>query len=599
MQFKHLHTFIAVTLACLLLASCHSKVDLTDINKQAELDLGLAFPVGTMRVTIGDILNAGTFDRIYVDDKDLFHLIDTVDLNPKKYHNINLEEFVLKNSDVTVLPIKPALNGKTSIVGDGSTVTELSFETAISAEHFNVDPLDERVDSIRVDSAKFFAMINEKEFGLKWSEIERIDVELGKQFNRKKSKVISLPFSKYSYAERFSFDVDNFSFCLMKDPRDTREGSIDSVNVRVTFYIRPEDGHTLDVTDNSRFLLDLRIIVDKYEAIWGYFAPGKQMKDEDIIDMNEEWEEWKNIKKLKVRFMEPYFKVFYFHKVAAPLNMVIDYVYAKNAQGETGNATWGSSTSTTFPLQNRLDPDIKTLGDSVCNIQLFNQHPDSGHVDQLFNVRPDYFNYRYRMVLDEKAGWRQHRLERDIMTRGYVAADIPFKIDKQSEAEYSTTLEDVNISSISLDSIVASTEALDSVKTSDVKLIIEVRNGLPFKFTGDFTFLDKNGRNLDLRLIQDSTKNSLVFPAPTIQRGSNEKYGKVTAPSVARYIIAVGKNDFERLAEVKSVRMDVAMLDNPEPCMITTKDYLKVFIGIAARVDAILDLEKSNDNNKK
>ena len=598
MHFKHLHTAFALV-AIGLLASCHSKVDFTDINKQADLEMGLAFPVGTMCVTIGDLLHAGDFNLIYVDDSAVFHLLDTVDLNPKTYHKINLDEYVLQTSSATPLGVKAANGGKSTLEGDGSTVIPLSFDMALSTSMFNKDPNDERVDSIWVARASISSVIKLKEMDIKPSEIQKVEVELGSQFYRKNTKKFTIPFSDYGFGTPIPAEVDNFSFCLMKDTHYPKDGSVDNVDVHVTIHIRPESDHIIKLTDNSSFVYDMQLKVDQYDAIWGFFAPGKEMQDEDITDMNEEWEEWKNIKKIKVRFKEPTFEVYYSHKVAAPLVMNISYVETQNAQGEKVSAEWGKgNTSTSFIMENKLNPEPKTLGDSVYNTRRFTSHPDSGHVDLLFNVRPDYFKYKYWMSVDEKADWRQFRLERDLMVRGYAIGDIPFKIDTLSELEYSTTLEDVNISSISLDSIVESTEILDSVRTSDVKLILEIQNGLPFKFTGQFAFLDANRNKINLKLVDENDNNQLILAAPKMERANNEKYGKIVAPSITRYTVTVGKNDFKRLSEVKFIQMDVAMIDNPKPCKITTKDYLKVFIGVAAHVDAVMDFDKASSNDK-
>ena len=46
--------------------------------------------------------------------------------------------------------------------------------------------------------------------------------------------------------------------------------------------------------------------------------------------------------------------------------------------------------------------------------------------------------------------------------------------------------------------------------------------------------------------------------------------------------------------------MHVAMVDNPEPCLLTDETGLKVQMGLSAHVDAVFDFGKvSNENNTK
>ena len=253
-----------------------------------------------------------------------------------------------------------------------------------------------------------------------------------------------------------------------------------------------------------------------------------------------------------------------------------------------------------------MNPNSTNFNDSVINSQQFSYEPSKGHLDELFDVRPDFFEYSFYMQVDKNYRadypWSQHRITRDTRIHGYATADIPFKLNKESEMEYTSTINDVNISSISLDSILADVKMIDSLKASDIKLILEVENGLPFEVSGQFTFLNKDSVDMHLVLFEDNEDNKLLFAAPKMERGAGQKYGTVVkGSSVTRLIVSVDKNDFDRLAQVGYIRFDAALVNNPEPCCITKDDYLRIKIGIGAHVDAVLDFAKDDnkDNNKQ
>ena len=96
MSFKHLYAFIALA-AGLVLAGCHSDVDLDNVDTTSNVQLGLAVPVGSISASIGDFLGSGQVSQIQVDDKGVFHYVDTFQIPTKPYHKINVADYIIKN----------------------------------------------------------------------------------------------------------------------------------------------------------------------------------------------------------------------------------------------------------------------------------------------------------------------------------------------------------------------------------------------------------------------------------------------------------------------------------------------------------------------
>ena len=60
MKCKHLYALIAITAGCML-AGCHSDVDLGNIDKKAEVEMGLVLPIGNIHMKIGDFIGDGNY----------------------------------------------------------------------------------------------------------------------------------------------------------------------------------------------------------------------------------------------------------------------------------------------------------------------------------------------------------------------------------------------------------------------------------------------------------------------------------------------------------------------------------------------------------
>ena len=592
--------FLTILMASSLLLACHSDVDLKNMDTSSEVEFGLALPVGSLRATLGDFLGDGQISQIYVDQDGIFHFMDTVEIPAKEYRSIDVASYMIKNSTALDFKIKDAVD--IPAIPPTPVAIPIPFKMQLGLEGINEDKSTERIDSIWVTKADFYSTINVSDFDLNWSEIESVKLVLGQQFKRPEGDTIDIPVAGKDFGQRIDIKVDNFTLDLLVNDSDPTIGTVNMIDFDIIFYVHPS--HMITVTDDSKITYDLKVDVIDYDAIWGFFQAGNQMRDERRLSLDSIWEDWQRVKRLKVRFAEPKIEVFVAHKVAAPLRMYIDYILAIDSLGQPSYATWDNETKYDFALKNSLSPLIDpVLGihDSVYNSQVFSYEESKGHIDKLFDVRPDSFLYSFYLLVDqnprEDYPWKQHRITKDVNINAFAIADIPFKFNEGSELQYNTTLSDLNISKISLDSLLGEGGVVDTLMTSDLKLILSVSNGIPFDIDGVFTFLDKDSLPMNLQLLQDSTQNHILFPAPTMTKLAGQKYGIVSEPSVTNVIINVDKTKVEKLSEVKHIHLDASIAGNPQPCQIDTNTYVSVKIGIAAHMDAILKFTNQNNNN--
>lgn len=595
MTLKHLHAFIAIMAGCML-ASCHSDIDLKNIDKTAEIEMGVALPVGSVHATMGDFLGANQVEQIKVDEYGIFHFMTTVDIPSKPYHQINIADYIIK--DESTLKFSIAEKTGTGIIPAGMGEVELTFDMELGMEGINEDATQERIDSIWITDADFTSIINVENFDLNWSEITGVQLKLGDQF-RRDVKVIDIPVSGQDFNKEIPIRIKDFTLSLMKDPSNPDAGTVNKIKFQIIFKVNPT--HNITVYDDSKFAYNMRVNLIDYDAIWGWFQAGNQMRDCQRLAMDSLWDGWKDVKKLKVRFAEPSIQVTFSHKVAAPLRMYIDSLLAIDSLGHATAATWDGESKTDFDLRPTLSPYTKDLKDSVITTRIFNYESSKGHIDKMFDVRPDTFSYGFHLLVDQNPRsdypWKQHRITKDSLVRGSAEIDVPFKFNTGSELEYTATIYDVDLSKVTLDSILDASNIDSKVKASDLKLMVKFKNRIPFDLEAVVSFLDKDTADMSMVFLTDSSVNHIHIPAPAMTKPVDEKsYGHVSQASETTVFISLDKSQFDRFAEVKHIRLNAAITNNPQRCILDTSTDLTIFIGIAAHVDAILDLNK---NEKK
>lgn len=594
-----------------IISGCKSDVDLKNISSRIEAEMGIAIPVGDMKVTTNDFLGGNQVKKIYTDEYGIFHYLDTLDIPTRDYHMIDLSDFVSTKTEsfkvYDQLQQNGYLNPDGSVKDDkkGSPIY-LQFDLHLVINKLNNKPEYERLDSVQVTQATFTSMVNVTDLGLDWSWINSIDVVLGDQFRKSSGKTVRI-YTKgdgKGYGQPIPVSIDAFTACFMNNPaaEPSATNVINYCDFTFNFsFTIPTDASVTIQKETSAFDYQFESQFIGFDAAWGFFQASNKMRDRDYIILADEWSDWQNVKKAKMRMMEPEINVAIWHHVAAPLYMYLDTLIASNTNHEKVSATWDGKTSTSFPLDKCLSP-FSPLGDSVMNTKQFNYELSKGHLDQLFEIRPDTLFYSYTLLVDKNDRydypWKQHRVTSNTQVKGYAAVDLPFKVNSESEAQYLTKIEDVDFSRVNLDSLLEDVDIIEESNARNIKLWLTFTNGLPFDINGKVKFLDKDSNQLDLHFTGDDDWNIVHIPAPKMERHSGEKYGYITEPGLSTVILNVVQSDFDLLTQCKHLRLDAYMGANPQPCVIDTTNYMRVHVGVAANVQAIMDFNKKEDDKK-
>lgn len=606
---KKLSILGAITCLVCLLNGCKEKVDFNNIDTTMQADFGLAIPVGDMTVTTADFLGGNQVKRIFIDDEGVFHYIDTLDIPTRVFHPIDIKKYIGEtHKDFSVyqqLLEKGLIDSEGEVKGIGEAIS-LFFPLTLHLDDLNKDPNYERLDSIRVDSARFTSVVNVEQLeDLKWSWINYVDVILGKQFKRAQGNKVRVytkdegKQSRYDYGDSIPIRINDFTACFMDDPQGAQ--GYDSCEFTFEFNFTIPKDSTVKIRENSAFSYDYKMEMLDFSAVWGYFAASNQVRDRDIRCLQDDWEDWKNVQKMNLRLAEPSIKIGLWHSVAAPLVLDLDTLRASNTNGDTVSATWNGKPYVHIPLQNVLHP-YDPINDSVFNEQLFNHEDSLGHIDRLFDIRPDTFMYSFTLHIDTDRVALQHRITDNTRISGYIALDVPMKFNDNMEANYFGKVKDLDFSDLDIDSLIKEIDEVEHGNAKAVKLFLTLTNNLPFEIDAKVKFLDKDSNNLNVILFKDSSLNHLHLPAPKLKEiprpsrdGITKEYYDIDQPSVSTFILDVDSAKLKTLTTCKYLDVEGIFGRNAKPCLLEGTNSLTVQVGVAANVEAIVNFNKKEE----
>lgn len=584
--------FIAILISCIgLLNACKSDVDLSNIDMSSQINLGIALPIGSMSATIGDFLGDSLIEQIMVDELGIFHFCDTLPLQTREFHSIDLTRYLLHTQEPEQFYIREQYPG--AIIPSNQSIKGLKFNMILDVSGINENHEHQRVDSIFVTEANFTSIINVNELDLKWNEIEQIRIVLDKQlFARKKGNEIIIPTQGKNFGNQIPIIIDDFILSLMKDKKKPGE-TIQQVPIDIVFDLKTS--HSIPVNANSYIQYDMTVNFINYDAIWGYFDASQELKDEDEILIDSLWSGWRNFQNLTLKFAEPKLSLLVTHQIAAPLFVHINHIYTKNnTTGETKYATWDGQKSINIPLPNTLDPVHSSFDAQISNSVNFSNAADKGNIDELFNVKPDSVAYSYYIDIDLnklKSDYNnQGRLVENTSMTAEAAVDLPFIFDKESKINYTIDIDSLDFSDLTIDSIIHSADIIEKINHTELKLILLVRNYIPFALNANILFFDQDGKPIDLKLIN----NSGIFALSAPNKVDNN--GFISEPTDNTVILSIDQTQFDILAQVKRISLDLSLGDNTVKAYLHKNTKLEIKLGLTARVDAVFDFNSFSNN---
>lgn len=622
MHFKSLHASLLAVVLGALLSSCHSDLDFGNIDPKAEVELGLALPVGSVYASIGDFFGAGV-GNFYVDslnNKGVITWKDTFNI-ARNFHQVDLAKYISeKQLNLNVyekIDAAVMIGSNKRIIGTGDPVT-LDFDMPLKLKGINhPDSLDkERLDSALIETASFNSIINTNNLPLEWEWIDQVTLDLGDQIRRPAGNtmvVYDKNRDNYGYNRNIPTAVDKFTINLMAKNAAGQYvvgQVIDSCNFVIHFTFTVPAGQQVDIPEDAGFKYKLGVQFIDYKAIWGRFIRSKDMYDESVIELSETWGALDFISRSNLPFADPKIDMFIVTQVAGALKVDGDYLYAEDINGTKRYATFKYGTETKqdfhrqFQSHEYLDPITSAIGDSTTNMMIpFDKDPERGHIDILFQNMPQRLGYKFNLDFNYQMT-PQIRITPNTSIRIEAICQLPMIFNEGLKVVYEDTIKDIDISKYSIDSLLNNVKIIDTLKATDVNAVLHAKNQIPVDLKVYFRCLDAAGQII--MDPEDNTKPLLLFPedtvklqAPTYVKESGNWVPK--KPGETTILANLSKAELNLFPKIKQIAYYAQIDDQSlqeayskglENIRLTDDQGLTVKLGLSASVDAILDFSK-------
>ncbi len=617
MKCKQFIALIAITASCML-AGCRSEIDLKNIDKTAELEMGLVLPVGTIHATLNDFLGGGQVENVFVENGQLTWRDSFPDT--KQFHAVKMDkDTTTKDFSLLVytqLSDSGAISGGV-IPGDDSKQWHLPFDLELTFKGINDALGNERVDSALISEASFITCLKKKDFDLEWAWIDSIVLDLGSQVHRPDGNTKRV----YERGQAGGPDremyttVDNFSLCMMDDPSKAPSSTnvVKSAKFKTHIYFTIPTGYSVPVTTTSEITYTQKVRFIHYRAIWGYFKPSSHMFAEVLTPVGESMKSLSFLRNGTFPFSDPEIKVEITTQIAGIMRIDSCYVFA---QDKAGNRTYAefngqrlyrdvtlySDLPGTF-----LDPHASPIGDSVLLWTEFTKDPKLGHIDRLFGTIPDSLGYKFKVDFDLQRSPQVRMLPAPYDSIKINAiCTLPLQFNKGLYIDYNDTINDVKLSQYSLDSMMAGSNVIDSIKSTDITLFMTAYNDIHATIRGVMRCYDEKGN-----MVMDPSdkgkpfllfpQDTLLFDAPKFELKSN--IWEMTAPGQNVLTAKLNKQQVDALPSIKriifkgiiddrSLQYTFEKGDN-KVVKFTEDQGLNIQLGLTTQADVILNLGKT------
>ena len=636
MRLKHSYAIIAIAVVCML-AGCQSRdLDVNNIDMTAELNMGVALPMGSIHFTVGDFFNSEV-SNFYVDTTDNKGILtwkDTFTI-AKNFHQVDLAQY-LTEKKVTLnfydkiheaFPAIPIIGENITLPGTGTQIKDIEFNLPLKLTGINhPDSIArERLDSARIEMASFSSLIAPVNFNFQWEWIDEVKLDLGEQIRRDEGNTVVI-YQKgrdsYAFNEMIPTNVDKFSIHMLK--QGTPPGIIqvvDTCNFKILISFTIPVGESVTFSPNSGLDYTMGVRFIDYSAIWGRYSRSKDMADENLVDLAGAWEGVDFIHNSNVPFADPKVDMHIVTQVAGALKIDGDYLYTIDSHGVKHEATFkrGDQTYKNFPRQfedgEYLHPTKSQIGDSTTNMIIrFDKSEEKGHIDRLFENMPMKLGYKFGVDFNYESKDSdgkivdQIRITPNTSIRIDAVFTLPLDFGQGMHLEYADTIKNLDINQFRIDSLIGSSNVVKSTDTKELKLIIRALNEIPLDLKVYLRCLDEKGNiikdpndtTMPLTLIEGDT---LLLEAPNFIQDNTGQWIPQQA-QMREFVVSIPQYKLDKFPDIKNIvyfafidnsTLDAAYEKGMKNVPITNKQGLTLSLGLSANIGAVLNLNGINN----
>lgn len=578
MKKYHLY-FTLLLFGCVsFLSGCKDSIDLLDIDTSSSVNAGVASPIGTIKVAVSDIMLHSVSPNFYINQDGVVAYRDTSHFS-LSFQDLDWTKYAYKTSKVFEMPDIPGFIPDISLPFD--LELPLEFDFALELKDLNLNPEEERFDSILLDYILLSSKINQRDMNLDWKWVDSVIINLGPQCYRAAGHNYVVyrkdddRFPEYGFGKSIPSNVDNFSICLMKD-RTLKPGIntleefntnvVDTVKMQLGFYVTVPRDTKLTIGSNAAILYDLDFQGLQPQALWGYFKPAESMSIEDSIDIISGWHIGEMLNEMRLPFARPEIIFNITTQIAANWEISTKGLYTTNEKGEKGWAMFNGQHSWKKSFPSLIDLNPSTLGDSATYSFTFNETDSLGHIDNLFSISPSRLVYQFGLDFMDPQRYPQVRIPKQTKIDVDMLVDMPLEFNPGVLFTYADTLRDLDFEGLTVDSA--------QLPKTEIFLVLNAYNEMPITVVGDLRFLDKNGTDL----------NILAKPLQFAAKDSSKQ------------VIEFHEKDINKLSATKSILVklnanDEVLREKTElyPIQITKEELLTIQLGFVGNAEIRLN----------
>lgn len=580
---NRLRFLVSLGICLCLLSGCKEKIDVSNIDTRAEVDMGLVLPIGSAHATFADLLSTKTLgENVFLDEEGVVNYRQKFNYK-LNFHSIPMQDF--SASGQQSCPVPAIISGKQTI----------EVPITMLFDKMNTDLAQERVDSFLISEATLMSMLTKSNLDeLSWDWIDNITLHLGDQFSSPQGHDITIydkTANNGGFGKPIFTKVKDFSLCFMQNrDLDPTKNTLDEYNSNVintwdfsaTIALTVPQGQSFTPSDGS-LTFQYSFILDKFNAVWGFFKPSKELDVKDSIVLTDQLDLWKHFAKAYFPFDRPSIHIDVNTSISAKVQLVIDEIYMKEkAESEPVYATFDGSHQGQYNYDDLIGLNPATIGQRTTYTAIIDSSVHRGKYDRCYSISPNICYYKFHVAPSDAQHHPQMRLVNDENPMDLnINMYFPFSLRPGLNVEYTELKEDVNFTAVALDSLLAKVNEVEEVKRADLNLYFHATNTIPLDIKGMARFIDAEGNDLNI------LKDTLTFKAN----------------DTTSYVIKVNEKDFDRIASTKqllitAIGSDQSISDQPElyPIKVKGDNGLKLFIGFAGNIDAVLNFNK---NTKK
>ena len=541
MIYKQLRAVIAIFAGCLLM-SCHSDIQLGNLDPTMEAQIKMALPLGTIHAKVSDFIKSNdsmnleigpdgtytwrmTFNRASkFEHFDLEGKLQNANFKVNLYNQLEGKTFYnpYTHKDDSILKLLEASGINQIVLPYGCEFKDrFKFDMPLDLTDINTAGAQNRVDSAYLPAASFNITISKDNFeGLDWNWVDTIKLDLGKYIvrrNNPSSEIILLKKGDpvpNSETLNLAMDLGAVQLNLMKDP-NAAPGD-DNVYNKVTFPVEIvyeiPPGSTYDINKNSGIECDFQKNKLEIAAIWGWFKQTQGQEASDTSDISSQLDSIPFLKNSSFPIAEPTIDATIKTNAAGDINLNGSLAALDKGSIEPRYAMFSGLPFFNWTFKG-MNPATSSFNDSTIIPLHFSNHVDSGQIDMLFSKMPEKLAFNVKFQFDKKAT-PQIRLVNDMYFDMKATATIPFKFKPGLEFNFTDTMAGVAISQLQVDSLLSGVPAIDSAKVNEATLVMTVIDSIPLDLYVSFKCLRE-----DKSVIMDPEDNSkpfTIFPKDTI-----------------------------------------------------------------------------------